>query len=60
MALGAAGGAALAVSMETWGFAGPWQSIALVLAFLAVFAISAFLFATGRREKAPLETIPEH
>ena len=56
MALGAAGGAALAVSMETWGFAGPWQSIALVLAFLAVFAISAFLFATGRREKEWLQT----
>jgi signal transduction histidine kinase/CheY-like chemotaxis protein len=56
MALGAAGGAALAVSLETWGFAGPWQSIALVLAFLAVFAISAFLFATGRREKEWLQT----
>jgi signal transduction histidine kinase/CheY-like chemotaxis protein len=56
MALGAAGGAALAVAMETWGFAGPWQSMALVLALLAVFAISAFLFATGRHEKEWLQT----
>jgi len=56
MALGAAGGAAIAVALGTWGFAGPWQSIALVLALLAVFAISAFLFSTGRREKEWLQT----
>src|SRR3954468_11795316 len=52
LALGAAGGAALAVAMETWGFAGPWQSISLVLALLAVFATSAFLYAARRRDKA--------
>ena len=56
LALGAAGGAALAAGMGNWGFAGPWQSIALVLALLAVFAISAFLFATRRREKEWLQT----
>ena len=55
LALGAAGGAALAVAMETWGFAGPWQSIALVLALLAVFATSAFLYAARRRDKAWLQ-----
>ena len=51
LALGAAGGAALAVAMDNWGMAGPWQSVALVLALLAVFAISAFLFSTRQREK---------
>ncbi|WP_159017093.1 hybrid sensor histidine kinase/response regulator [Cognatiluteimonas profundi] len=51
MALGAAGGAALAVGLDNWGMAGPWQSIALLLALLAVFAISAFLFYAGQREK---------
>ena len=56
MALGAAGGAAIAVGMEAWGFAGPWQSVALVLTLLAVFAISAFLLSTGRREKEWLQT----
>ena len=34
LALGAAGGAALSVAMDNWGLAGPWQSIALVLALL--------------------------
>ena len=52
LALGAAGGAALAVGMETLGFNGPWQSIALVLALLAVFATSVFLFSARRRDKA--------
>src|SRR6478672_12632852 len=51
LALGAAGGAALAVAMDNWGMAGPWQSIALVLALLALFAISAFMFSTRKREK---------
>jgi signal transduction histidine kinase/CheY-like chemotaxis protein len=55
LALGAAGGAALAVGMETWGFTGPWQSIALVLALLAVFATTAFLFSARRRDKAWLQ-----
>jgi signal transduction histidine kinase len=52
LALGAAGGAALAVGMETLGFNGPWQSIALVLALLTVFATSVFLFSARRRDKA--------
>src|SRR6478672_5141456 len=51
LALGAAGGAALAVAMDNWGMAGPWQSLALVLALLALFAISAFMFSTRKREK---------
>ncbi len=51
LALGAAGGAALAVGLDNWGMAGPWQSIALLLALLAVFAISAFLYYAGQREK---------
>ena len=55
LALGAAGGAALAVAMETWGLAGNWQSIALVLALLAVFATSAFLYSARRRDKAWLQ-----
>jgi signal transduction histidine kinase/CheY-like chemotaxis protein len=52
LALGAAGGAALAVGMESLGFNGPWQSIALVLALLTVFATSVFLFSARRRDKA--------
>ena len=52
LSLGGAGGAALAVGMESWGFVGPWQNIALVLALLAVFATSAFLYAARRRDKA--------
>lgn len=52
LALGAAGGAALAVSLEMFGLDGPWQSVALLLALLAVFALSAFLFAIRRREQA--------
>ena len=55
LALGAAGGAALAVGMETLGITGPWQSIALVLALLAVFATSAFLYGARRRDKAWLQ-----
>ncbi|MDB6164750.1 MAG: response regulator, partial [Xanthomonadaceae bacterium] len=42
--------------METWGLNGPWQSIALLLALLAVFAVSVFLFSTNRREKEWLQT----
>src|SRR3954470_14975421 len=55
LALGAAAGAALAVGMATLGFNGPWQSIALVLALLAVFATTAFLFSARRRDKAWLQ-----
>ncbi len=56
LALGAAGGAALAVGLGNWGFAGPWQSIALVLALLTLFALSAFVFSTRRRDKEWLQT----
>src|SRR6476659_6893259 len=56
LALGAAGGAALAVAMDNWGLAGPWQSIALVLALLAVFAVGALLFTTKRRDREWLQT----
>jgi signal transduction histidine kinase/CheY-like chemotaxis protein len=52
LALGAAGGAALAVSLEMFGLDGPWQSVTLLLTLLAVFAICAFVFATRRRELA--------
>jgi signal transduction histidine kinase len=55
MALGAAAGAALAIAMETWGFSGPWQSIALLLTLLAVFAISVFVVASRRREREWLQ-----
>ena len=51
LALGTAGGAALAMALEIFGMDGPWQSVALLLALLAVFAITAFLFATKRRER---------
>jgi hypothetical protein len=49
LALGAAGGAALAVALEMVGLDGPWQSVALLLTLLALFAISAFVFSTRRR-----------
>jgi signal transduction histidine kinase/CheY-like chemotaxis protein len=52
LALGAAGGAALAVALEMVGLDGPWQSVALLLTLLALFAISAFVFSTRRREQA--------
>jgi signal transduction histidine kinase/CheY-like chemotaxis protein len=56
LALGGAGGAALAVALETWGPVGPWQSIALLLALLTLFAISTFLVSTRKREKEWLQT----
>ena len=40
LALGAAGGASLALVVEQFGVQGPWQMIALVLALLALFATS--------------------
>ena len=36
LALGAAGGASLALVVEQFGVEGPWQIIALVLALLAL------------------------
>ena len=55
-ALGTAGGAVLAMAMNTWLPNGPWQSVALVLALLAVFAISTLLFSTRRRDREWLQT----
>ncbi|WP_166210295.1 hybrid sensor histidine kinase/response regulator [Cognatiluteimonas telluris] len=56
LALAAAGGATLALAMETWGIAGPWKNIALLLAALAVLAIAVFVLAARRREKVWLQT----
>ena len=56
LALGAGGGAALALALDQFGLAGPWQRIALLLVLLAVFAISAWLYATHERERDLDET----
>ena len=50
LALGAGGGAALALALDQFGLAGPWLRIALLLVLLAMFAISAWLYATHERE----------
>jgi signal transduction histidine kinase/CheY-like chemotaxis protein len=52
LALGGAGGAALALLLGNLGLSGPWPTIALVLALLAVFAITVFLFTARRSERA--------
>ena len=44
LALGAACGAAVMLLLDFFGLAGPWEGIALVLALLAAFAISATTF----------------
>jgi hypothetical protein len=49
LALGAGGGAALALALDQFGLAGPWLRIALLLVLLAMFAISAWLYATHER-----------
>jgi signal transduction histidine kinase/CheY-like chemotaxis protein len=51
LALGAAGGAALSIALDNWGFPGPWQSVGLLMALLTVFAITAFLYAARRQER---------
>ena len=51
LALGAAGGAALALALERSGLAGPWQGVALLLTLLAVFAISAYVYASRERDQ---------
>ncbi|HEY1034724.1 MAG TPA: ATP-binding protein [Pseudoxanthomonas sp.] len=51
MALGAAGGASLALVVEQFGVQGPWQMIALVLALLALFATVTLAFAVHGRER---------
>ena len=57
LALGAGGGAAAALAMEMFGLDGPWQSIALLLVLLAIFAISAWLYATHEREHDLSESV---
>lgn len=51
LALGAAGGASLALVVEQFGVEGPWQIIALVLALLALFASTALAFVVRKREQ---------
>ena len=51
LALGAAGGASLALLVEQFGVQGPWQMIALVQALLALFATVALAFAVHGRER---------
>ena len=56
LALGAGGGAALALALDQFGLAGPWQRVALLLVLLALFSISAWLYATRERERDLSET----
>ncbi len=51
LALGAACGAALMLLLDFFGLSGPWQGIALVLALLAVFAMSATTFFMRRHDR---------
>jgi signal transduction histidine kinase/CheY-like chemotaxis protein len=51
LALGGAGGAALALGIELFGFNGPWQSVAMLLVLLAIFAITAMLVSQQQRER---------
>ncbi|MFN7137011.1 MAG: ATP-binding protein, partial [Thermomonas sp.] len=50
MALGAAGGAALALVVEQLGVQGPWQIIALILALLALFGTTTYALTARSRE----------
>src|SRR5690606_28794372 len=50
-ARGAACGAALMLLLDFFGLSGPWQGIALVLALLAVFAMSATTFFMRRHDR---------
>ena len=56
LALGAGGGAACALALDQFGLSGPWLRIALLLVLLAMFAISAWLYATHERERDLSET----
>src|SRR5690606_33878924 len=51
LALGAACGAAVMLLLDFFGLVGPWQGIALVLALLAAFAISATTFFMQRYDR---------
>jgi signal transduction histidine kinase/CheY-like chemotaxis protein len=50
LALGAAGGAALALALDALGLRGPWEGTALVLVLLAVMALIAVMIVMRRRE----------
>ena len=52
LARGGAGGATLALLLAHLGLSGPWPTVALALALLAVFAVTAFLFSARRSELA--------
>jgi signal transduction histidine kinase/CheY-like chemotaxis protein len=52
LALGAAAGAALALALDRFGLSGPWTSVALLLVLLALFATTAYLHASRRRDDA--------
>ncbi|WP_169447715.1 hybrid sensor histidine kinase/response regulator [Luteimonas mephitis] len=54
LALGAAAGAALTLSLDVLGLDGPWQGFALVLALLAAFA-SIGVFISGRQREREIE-----
>ncbi|MGN7726330.1 ATP-binding protein [Luteimonas sp. 22616] len=56
LALGAAAGAALTLSLDTLGLDGPWQGVALVLALLAVFASIGVFISSRQREREIEET----
>ena len=62
LALGAASGAALMLLLDFFGLSGPWHGIALVLALLAVFAMSATTFLMQRhdREIEDIQSLVEH
>jgi signal transduction histidine kinase/CheY-like chemotaxis protein len=54
LALGAAAGAALSLSLDVLGLDGPWQGFALVLALLAAFA-SIGVFVSARQRERDIE-----
>jgi len=59
LALGGAGGAAAALLLAHLGLSGPWPTVALVLALLAVFALTVFLFSARRSERALYRTVEQ-
>ncbi|HEY7598854.1 MAG TPA: histidine kinase dimerization/phospho-acceptor domain-containing protein, partial [Candidatus Limnocylindrales bacterium] len=50
LALGASGGAAVSLLVESYGLAGPWRLMALVLVLLALTAFIGVVVAMQRRE----------
>jgi len=50
LALGTAGGAALALALEGLGLRGPWQSAALLLVLMALLAMVVVMVVMHRRE----------